>query len=158
MDEFLAMAYAKSEACLSLLRDFSTRWVHAKRASSAWCCHASWQLKLLPLRVFGDGNQKRCLLRPGHSEALVRMQGCPIARGEVFNVGSTEEISIKGLAELVVEILGSKSQIEFLPYSEACARFRRTAAAAGNLKLAEKVHFKPATPLRKIIELTAASI
>jgi UDP-glucose 4-epimerase len=93
-------------------------------------------------------------------EALVRMQNCPTARGEVFNVGSTEEISIKGLAELVIGILGSKSRIEFIPYGEAYApgfedMQRRLPVLQ---KLAEKVHCKPATPLRKIIEFTAASI
>jgi hypothetical protein len=70
------------------------------------------------------------------------------------------EISIKGLAELVIGILGSKSRIEFIPYIEAYApgfedMQRRLPVLQ---KLAEKVHCKPATPLRKIIEFTAASI
>jgi len=163
MDEFLAMAYARERGLpVIIARLFNTvgprqtgefgmvlpRFVAAAKAG-------------LPLRVFGDGNQKRCFCYVLDTvEALVRMQSCPIARGEVFNVGSTEEISIKGLAELVVEILGSKSQIEFLPYSEAYApgfedMQRRLPVLQ---KLAEKVHFKPATSLRKIIELTAASI
>ena len=163
MDEFLAMAYARERGLpVIIARLFNTvgprqtgefgmvlpRFVAAAKAGR-------------PLRVFGDGNQKRCFCYVLDTvEALVRMQSCPIARGEVFNVGSTEEISIKGLAELVVEILGSKSQIEFLPYSEAYApgfedMQRRLPVLQ---KLAEKVHFKPATSLRKIIELTAASI
>jgi len=163
MDEFLAMAYARERGLpVIIARLFNTvgprqtgefgmvlpRFVAAAKAGR-------------PLRVFGDGNQKRCFCYVLDTvEALVRMQSCPIARGEVFNVGSTEEISIKGLAELVVEILGSKSQIELLPYSEAYApgfedMQRRLPVLQ---KLAEKVHFKPATSLRKIIELTAASI
>jgi len=163
MDEFLAMAYARERGLpVIIARLFNTvgprqtgefgmvlpRFVAAAKAG-------------LPLRVFGDGNQKRCFCYVLDTvEALVRMQSCPIARGEVFNVGSTEEISIKGLAELVVEILGSKSQIEFLPYTQAYApgfedMQRRLPVLQ---KLAEKVHFKPGTPLRKIIELTAASI
>jgi len=163
MDEFLAMAYARERGLpVIIARLFNTvgprqtgefgmvlpRFVAAAKAGR-------------PLRVFGDGNQKRCFCYVLDTvEALVRMQSCPIARGEVFNVGSIEEISIKGLAELVVEILGSKSQIELLPYSEAYApgfedMQRRLPVLQ---KLAEKVHFKPATSLRKIIELTAASI
>jgi len=163
MDEFLAMAYARERGLpVIIARLFNTvgprqtgefgmvlpRFVAAAKAG-------------LPLRVFGDGNQKRCFCYVLDTvEALVRMQSSPSARGEVFNVGSTEEISIRGLAELVVEILGSKSQIELLPYSEAYApgfedMQRRLPVLQ---KLAEKVLFKPATPLRKIIELTAASI
>ncbi|MEO8427668.1 MAG: GDP-mannose 4,6-dehydratase [Verrucomicrobiota bacterium] len=163
MDEFLAMAYARERGLpVIIARLFNTvgprqtgefgmvlpRFVAAAKAG-------------LPLRVFGDGSQKRCFCYVLDTvEALVRMQSCPTARGEVFNVGSTEEISIKGLAELVIEILGSESRTEFIPYSEAYApgfedMQRRLPVLQ---KLAGKVHFRPATPLRKIIEFTAASI
>jgi UDP-glucose 4-epimerase len=39
--------------------------------------------------------------------------------GDVFNVGSQHEISIRGLAELVVDVIGSSSGIVFVPYAEA---------------------------------------
>jgi len=163
MDEFLAMAYARERGLpVVIARLFNTvgprqtgefgmvlpRFVAAAKAD-------------LPLRVFGDGSQKRCFCYVLDTvEALVRLQSCPTARGEVFNVGSTEEISIKELAELVIGILDSKSRIEFIPYSEAYApgfedMQRRLPVLQ---KLVEKVHCKPATPLRQIIEFTAASI
>jgi UDP-glucose 4-epimerase len=107
----------------------------------------------VPLRVFGDGSQKRCFCYVLDTvEALVRMQNCPAARGEVFNVGSTEEISIKGLAELVIEILGSTSRIEFISYSEAYAPgFEDMQRRLPVLQLAEKFTPKTGGTLRKII-------
>ena len=54
-------------------------------------------------------------------ESLVRLQNCGKARGEIFNIGGTEEVSILELAKLVVKTLGSKSKIELIPYDKAYA-------------------------------------
>jgi UDP-glucose 4-epimerase len=73
-----------------------------------------------PLTVFGDGNQTRCF---GHvsdvAEALVRLLDTPAAVGEVFNVGSQEEISIFDLARRILQRTGSDSPINLIPYEEA---------------------------------------
>jgi UDP-glucose 4-epimerase len=112
-----------------------------------------------PLRVFGDGGQSRCFcLVHDVVEALVRLQHCARARGEIFNVGSTEEVSIVELARLVIRTLGSKSAVERIPYDQAYApgfddmRRRKPRVA----KLEQFVKFRPQTPLREIIRLTAA--
>jgi UDP-glucose 4-epimerase len=89
----------------------------------------------------------------------VRLQNCPGARGEIFNVGSTEEISIGRLAEIVIKLLGSSSNIEFIPYEKACApgfqdMLRRKPIVA---KLATYIGFQPGTPLSEIIRQTAAA-
>jgi nucleoside-diphosphate-sugar epimerase len=111
-----------------------------------------------PLRVFGDGKQTRCFcLVNDVVESLVRLQNCTKARGEIFNVGGTEEISILELAKLVVKTLGSKSKIELIPYDKAYAPgfddMRRRKPLVE--KLEHFVKFKPQTPLREIIRLTA---
>jgi len=49
----------------------------------------------------------------------VGLMGCPRAAGEVVNVGSSREVSIRELAELVVAKTGSKSPIRHIPYSQA---------------------------------------
>ena len=71
----------------------------------------------------------------------------------------TEEITIHGLAELIVEVLKSKSAIEFIPYSEAYEPgfddMRRRKPVVD--KLEATVGFRPATPLREIIRLTAGT-
>ena len=112
-----------------------------------------------PLQVFGDGAQTRCFCYVGDTvEALVRLQNCRGARSQVFNVGSTEEISIRELAELVIKTLNSSSGIEFVPYDDAYSpgfedmQRRRPIIE----KLIRKTDFFPRTTLRKIIELTAA--
>jgi UDP-glucose 4-epimerase len=114
-----------------------------------------------PIKVFSDGAQTRCFcLVTDTVEALVRLQNCPGARGEVFNVGGTEEISILDLARLVIEVVGSRSTIEYVPYDDAYGPgfedMRRRKPLVD--KLARVVGFRPATPLREIIRITSASI
>jgi UDP-glucose 4-epimerase len=111
-----------------------------------------------PLKVFGDGKQSRCFcLVNDVVESLVRLQNCRKARGEIFNIGGTEEVSILELAKLVVKTLGSKSKIELIPYDQAYAPgfddMRRRKPLVE--KLERFVNFKPQTPLCEIIRLTA---
>jgi UDP-glucose 4-epimerase len=116
--------------------------------------------KGLPLKVFGDGCQTRCFCYVTDTvEALVRLQNCPAAKGEIFNVGGSEEISIAQLAALVIDVLQSTSSIEYVPYTAAYApgfedMLRRKPIVD---KLDQYVGFRPATPLRRMVERTAAS-
>lgn len=79
-------------------------------------------LKGEPLQVYGDGTQTRCF---GDVADVVRAVAALAehagAIGEVFNVGSTEEITIRGLAERVIELTGSQSEIQMVPYDDAYA-------------------------------------
>ncbi len=52
-------------------------------------------------------------------DALIKLVECPAAAGEVFNVGHTDDISIRELAELVKRKTGSPSEIVFIPYEQA---------------------------------------
>lgn len=111
-----------------------------------------------PLKVFGDGKQTRCFcLVSDVVEALVRLKDCRKARGEIFNIGGTEEISILNLAKLVVQTLGSKSRIALIPYDKAYAPgfddMRRRKPRVK--KLESFVKFRPRTPLQEIIRRTA---
>jgi UDP-glucose 4-epimerase len=72
------------------------------------------------LTVFGDGTQSRCFCHVVDTvDALLRLLDSPWCVGEVFNVGSHNEISISALAELVIELTGSPSGIRMVPYGEA---------------------------------------
>ncbi|MCD6339420.1 MAG: NAD-dependent epimerase/dehydratase family protein [Verrucomicrobia bacterium] len=111
-----------------------------------------------PLRVYGDGRQTRCFCYVDDTvEALIRLMRLPAAAGEVFNVGGTEEITIRALAERVIRLLESRSEIELVPYEEAYPpgfedmRRRRPSVE----KLRKFVGFAPSTPIDKIIRLTA---
>lgn len=160
MDEFLAMAHAKESGLgVIIVRLFNTvgprqtgrygmvlpRFITAAKTGA-------------PLKVFGDGSQSRCFCYVMDTiEALTRLETCSQARGEVFNIGSTDEISILGLAELVIQTLNSGSQIELVPYQQAYAHgfedmLRRKPVVE---KLFRTVQFRPSTPLKEIIERTA---
>jgi UDP-glucose 4-epimerase len=163
MDEFLALAYAREKLLpVTIVRLFNTvgprqtgqygmvlpRFISAAKRGE-------------PLMVHGDGQQSRCFCFVRDTvEALVRLQNCPAARGEVFNIGSTEEISIVDLAKLVVSTLGSKSPIELIPYDQAYAPgfedMRRRKPSVE--KLAAVVGFRPATTLRDTIRQTAETL
>ena len=163
MDEFLALAYAKERALpVIIARLFNTvgprqtgqygmvlpRFITAARSGQ-------------PLQVYGDGQQTRCFCYVRDTvEALVRLQGCAAACGQVFNVGSTEEISMRDLARRVIATLGSHSATEFVPYSAAYEPgfddMRRRKPVVE--KLAATVGFCPRTSLQTIIELTAAAM
>ncbi|MBP9900854.1 MAG: NAD-dependent epimerase/dehydratase family protein [Verrucomicrobiota bacterium] len=163
MDEFLALAYAQERTLpVVIVRLFNTvgprqtgrygmvlpRFIAAARRGE-------------PLRVFGDGQQTRCFCYVLDTvEALRRLQDNPAARGEVFNIGGTEEISMLDLARRVIETLGSKSTIEFVPYAEAYAPgfddMRRRKPVVE--KLERVTGFRPKTSLRDIIERTAENM
>ncbi len=73
-----------------------------------------------PLHVYGDGQQTRCFADVADvTRAVAELAEHPGALGEVFNVGATQEISIRKLAERVVELTGSGSEIVMMPYDEA---------------------------------------
>jgi nucleoside-diphosphate-sugar epimerase len=73
-----------------------------------------------PITVFGDGRQSRCF---GHVSDVVAAVVGLLERedlaGEVFNIGSQEEISILDLARRIIERTCSRSPIRMVPYSEA---------------------------------------
>ena len=111
--------------------------------------------------MYGDGQQTRCFAHVTDTvEALWRLARCPAARGQVFNVGGTEEVSILELARRVIAVLGSASTVEQVPYEAAYApgfedmRRRRPAVA----KLERFIGFRPAMPLEEIIRRTAAGV
>jgi UDP-glucose 4-epimerase len=159
-DEFLALAYARERNLpVIIARLFNTV---GPRQTGRYGMVLPRFIKAAddwePLKVFGDGKQTRCFgFVHDVVEALVRLQNCPSARGEIFNIGGTEEISMLDLARLVVETMASKSRIELIPYAQAYAPgfddMRRRKPLVE--KLERFVKFKPQTPLREIIRLTA---
>ena len=75
-----------------------------------------------PLTVFGDGSQSRCFCHVRDAvRALIDLLTMEQTAGEVYNVGSDEEVTIKELASRVIEMTNSPSRISFIPYEEAYA-------------------------------------
>ncbi|HEY1663399.1 MAG TPA: NAD-dependent epimerase/dehydratase family protein [Verrucomicrobiae bacterium] len=159
-DEFLALACAREKKLsVVIARLFNTVGPRQTgRYGMVLPRFIASAKKNVPLKVFGDGKQTRCFcLVNDVVEAMVRLKNCKSARGEIFNIGGTEEISMGNLAKLVVETLGSKSKIQLIPYDQAYAPgfddMRRRKPLVE--KLERFVKFKPQTTLREIIRLTA---
>jgi UDP-glucose 4-epimerase len=73
-----------------------------------------------PITVYGDGRQTRCFAHVADvADALVSLMGRPEAHGQVFNIGSDEEVAILALAERVRALTGGRSPIRLVPFSEA---------------------------------------
>jgi UDP-glucose 4-epimerase len=74
------------------------------------------------ITVYGDGQQSRCF---GDVDdvvgAITGLAEHSAAVGQVFNIGNTEEITIRALAEHVIALTGSASTIQYVPYDEAYA-------------------------------------
>ncbi len=77
-------------------------------------------LRHQPLTIFGEGTQTRCFCHVSDVVGgLVALSEHPEAFGRVFNLGGTEEISIGDLAERIIELAGSDSEVEYIPYDAA---------------------------------------
>jgi UDP-glucose 4-epimerase len=107
-----------------------------------------------PLMVHGTGEQSRCF---GHVadvvEAMMRLLSCPEAVGQVYNVGNDQEVTIRSLAEQIIEATGSSSQVELIPYDQVYPEgFEDMARRVPDVaKLKAATGFRPQRPLSQII-------
>jgi UDP-glucose 4-epimerase len=122
IDEFLALAYWKERKLPTVIvRLFNT--VGPRQTGQYGMVVPKFVRAALAnrdLEVFGDGTQSRCF---GHVAdavaAMIALMGDERHHGEVFNVGSAEEITITGLAQRVIDVTGSSSDIVTVPYDIA---------------------------------------
>jgi UDP-glucose 4-epimerase len=119
VDEILSYLYWKEKNLPTIIvRLFNTV---GPRQSGAYgmvipkfICQA---LKGEALTIHGDGQQTRCFLHVNDAvDAFVKFIDQPKALGNVFNIGSQEEISIEDLSQRVISVTGSQSPIKFIPY------------------------------------------
>jgi len=72
-----------------------------------------------PVTVIGDGSQTRCFTYVTDAiEATMQAGLKDQAVGEVFNIGTDREHTIRELAEELIRVAGSKSKIRFVPQQE----------------------------------------
>jgi len=122
VDEFLTLAYFKERKLpVITVRLFN---VIGPRQSGAYGMvvprFIQQALSGKPITVYGDGYQTRCFANIRDvSQALIKLTNFSKAYGQIFNLGSDEEITIKELAQKVKIITGSKSKISFIPYTKA---------------------------------------
>lgn len=122
LDEFYLMAFQRTQAFPgTVVRFFNTVGPRQTgRYGMVVPRFVSAALKNEPIYVYGDGEQSRCFCHVSDVvRALKMLLASPGSVGEVFNIGSQELVSIKQLAERVIAVTGSSSEIKFLSYDEA---------------------------------------
>jgi UDP-glucose 4-epimerase len=113
-----------------------------------------------PLLIYGTGKQSRCFAYVGDVvDCVIALLDRPEAAGRVYNIGSTEEISIEALADKVIEMTGSRSAKKYISYEEAYGRpfddmMRRVPCLD---RVREMTGYEPATSLTLTLEHIVAS-
>jgi UDP-glucose 4-epimerase len=122
IDEFLALAYWREKKLPTrVVRLFNT--VGPRQTGQYGMVIPTFVKQALagrPITVYGDGTQTRCFGYVGDVVgALIKLMEHEGAVGEVFNIGSNEEVSILELANRIKELTKSESEIVLVPYAEA---------------------------------------
>ena len=161
LGEFLALAHHReSQLSVAIVRLFNT--VGPRQTGQYGMVVPRFveaALENQPITVYGDGEQRRCFVHVlDIVEALARILEHPDCFGKVINLGSDREISINALAELVIEVTGSQSVIQHLPYSAVYGdgfedMLRRVPCLD---RAGELIGYRPTRELRSVIAEVAA--
>jgi UDP-glucose 4-epimerase len=122
IDEFLAIAYWKEKQVPTVIaRLFNT--VGPRQTGRYGMVIPNFVRQALagePLTVYGDGSQSRCFTHVADAVgALIGIAEHPDSNGEVYNIGSGNEVTILELAEKIKQMTGSRSRIELVAYEKA---------------------------------------
>jgi UDP-glucose 4-epimerase len=160
-DEFLALAYWREKKLpVVTLRFFNTcgprqtgeyGMVVPRFVKAALLGH--------PLEIYGDGKQVRCFSYVDDIvEGMLALSEHPAAEGEIFNLGSTEAVTIEELAQKIVLMTKSASPINYVPYDQAYEKgFEDLRRRVPDISKAKRfVGYEPKTSLdellRRVIE------
>jgi UDP-glucose 4-epimerase len=163
LDEWLSLAYAQEKGVpVIVVRLFNTVGPRQTgRYGMVLPNFARQALRGEPITVYGTGDQSRCFGHVRDSvEGMLRLIDTPSAINQVFNIGSTEETTIRALAERVREAACSTSPIVTVPYTEAYASgfedmMRRVPDVT---KLERMTGFRPRTTLAEIVSDVVADV
>jgi UDP-glucose 4-epimerase len=109
-----------------------------------------------PIEVYGNGKQTRCFCYVRDVlDGLIALAEDSRAYGDVYNIGSTEEVTIGNLAMMIKDMTGSPSEIRYIPYEEAYGQIfddmlRRVPSLD---KISRQVDYQPRTNLRETLEI-----
>ncbi len=156
LDEFLALAFVQEHGLpATILRFFNTTGPRqTSRYGMVIPSFVDAALAGKPLKVHGTGEQSRCFCHVADViESLVRLMNGPETKGEVYNIGTDQEVSIGDMAAKVVELTGSSSVIEQVPYEKAYgAGFEDMQRRRPDIsKLQAAIGYRPTTLLDTII-------
>lgn len=124
VDEFLALAFARERRLdVVVTRFFNTVGPRQTgRYGMVLPRFVEAALNGDPVRVYGDGTQTRCFCHVQDTvRALLALDEQPSLNGRIYNIGTDCEITINNLAQTVIRLCGSTSEIIHIPYEEAYA-------------------------------------
>jgi len=157
IDEFLSLAYYREKKLpVVIVRLFNT--IGARQTGEYGMVVPTFVKQALmghALTVFGDGSQSRCFTNVKDVvRAMVSLAELPEAVGQVYNIGSSEVVTIKDLACRIKELCGSKSEIQYIPYDTAFeAGFEDMYRRVPDLiKIHEAIGYKPMISLDQSIQ------
>jgi UDP-glucose 4-epimerase len=121
-DEFLAYAYHRELGLpIVIVRFFNT--VGPRQTGQYGMVVPRFVRQALrnePITIYGDGSQSRCFTYVADAvQALMGLAVDPRAIGEVFNIGTQQEVTILELARKIIALTGSSSELRFIPYDKA---------------------------------------
>ncbi|MFQ5465627.1 MAG: GDP-mannose 4,6-dehydratase [Thermodesulfobacteriota bacterium] len=119
IDEFLALAYHREFGLRVVITRFFNTVGERQTGQYGMVIPRFVKAALAgePIVIHGDGRQSRCFGYVGDViDGITALMDDPGAFGEVYNIGSTEEITIEDLAGKIVEMTGSSSEIGHIPY------------------------------------------
>ena len=157
LDECLALAYGREKKLpVVVVRLFNT--VGPRQSSHYGMVIPTFIKQAIagePITVFGSGNQTRCFSHVSDiTQAMAHLMNNKQAYGEIVNLGSTEAISIRDLAEKIKQMTKSKAKIITIPYEKAYSKtFEDMQKRLPDLAKAEKlIGYKPTYSLDQIIK------
>ena len=121
MDEYLALAYRQERGLeFVIARLFNT--VGPRQSGQYGMVVARFVQAAVagaPLEIHGDGSQTRTFCHVQDTiRALHGLMETPATTGEIYNVGSRNWITIADLAQRVLELTGSRSELVYIPYEQ----------------------------------------
>ena len=125
IDEFLGLAYYEQYGLPAVIARFFN--IIGPRQTGQYGMvvprFVEHALKNEPILIYGTGQQTRCFAYVADVvDAIVALTNSPDAPGNVYNVGSAEEITIDALADKIIELTGSKSEKKLISYEQAYGR------------------------------------
>lgn len=163
LDEYYAFAFFyESQLPITIVRLFNT--VGERQSSDYGMVLPTFVEQALtgkPLTIHGSGKQTRCFCHVHDVvPALVQLMNKPDTAGEVYNVGSDQEVSIDELADRVIGVTGSQSVKRYVPYTEAFrVGFDDINRRVPNIEKAQQlIGFQPTLTLDDIIQRVAADV
>jgi UDP-glucose 4-epimerase len=160
MDEYLALAYYRERQLPTVIaRLFNT--VGPRQSANYGMVMPRFVERALagrPIPVYGDGCHRRCFGYVGDVVwALTRLMAAEEFYGQIFNIGSEEEISILELAHFIKDRLGSASDIVFIPFEEVFGElFEESVNRLPDLtRIRTAIGYEPRTTLAQIVDHVA---